>query len=216
MILLFTLILNAHFHSRDKSQIDELMTENIIERIVHHAGMNPDNLRSDLGEDGSALVAAGQGCMNNLLLQSAKARTLFASDSLGVIPGIMALVTGWRELSIPPTMLLTDLKLLFLLTALDKTHRTKKQLLVEHDALDGLGGLLDDVLTKANDSSVAIGLSDELVDLAGEVLKVLFNSTLVLTDETSEEANLMKVCRAVNKLLLVKTSSAAKRDALTS
>ena len=212
------MIIYPPFHSRDKSQIDELITENIIERIVHHAGLNPDNLRSDLAEDKSRLVAASQGCMNNLLLQSAKARTLFASDNLGVIHGIMALATGWRELSIPPTMLLTDLKLLFLLTALDKTHRTKKQLLFEHDALGGLGGLLDDVLTEAKEASVPMGLRDELVDLVGEVLKVLFNSTLVLgdTDEASEEAKLTKLCRAVNKLLLVETSSAAKRDALTS
>ena len=180
--------------------------------------MAPDNLRSDPVDIASALIAESQGCMNNLLLQSDKARTMFASARVRVIPGIMALATGWRELRFPPTTLCTDLKLLFLMTALDNTHRTKNQLLDDHDALRGLTGLLNDILDKGKEDSVPLTLCDEHVDLAGEALKVLFNSTLDLGDvgEDREEANLRLVCQDVNNLFLVPTNSLEKRQALTS
>lgn len=180
--------------------------------------MSPDNLRSDPGDIASALITESQGCMNNLLLQSDKARTMFASVRVGVIPGIMALATEWRELRFPPTMLCADLKLLFLMTALDNTHRTKNELLVDHDALRGLTRLLNDILTRRKDDSAPVTLSDEHVDLAGEALKVLFNSTLVLGEngEDREEANLRLVCQAVNNLFLVATNTSEKRHALTS
>ncbi len=44
-------------------------------------------------------------------------RTLCA-DNKTILPGLMALVTGWRELGIPRTMFLSDMKILFLVTAL--------------------------------------------------------------------------------------------------
>jgi len=200
--------------SRDKSQIDELMSEDVIDQIVRHAGMMPDNLRFDPADIASALICESQSCMNNLLLQSEKARIMFASDRLAVISGIMALVTGWEELRFPPTMLRTDLKLVFLMTALDTTHRSKNKLLIDHDALSGLTGLLNDILSKGKQEKVPIALSDDYIDLACEALKVLFNSLLVLGEDT-EETNLRLVCQAINNLLLVATESVEKREALT-
>ena len=177
--------------------------------------MNPDNLRSDPVGIVPALIAESQGCMNNLLLQSDKARTIFASDRAEVIPGIMALATGWKELRLSPSLLCTDLKLLFLMTALDNTHQTKNKLLVDHDALGGLTGLLNEILDRGKEDSMPLTLSDELVDLASVALKVLFNTTLVL-GEDREEADLRLVCQALNNYFIVSTSSVEKRDALTS
>lgn len=190
------------------------MSEDVIDQIVRHAGMMPDNLRFDPADIASALICESQSCMNNLLLQSEKARIMFASDRLGVISGIMALVTGWEELRFPPTMLRTDLKLVFLMTALDTTHRSKNKLLIDHDALSGLTGLLNDILSKGKQEKVPIALSDDYIDLACEALKVLFNSLLVLGEDT-EETNLRLVCQAINNLLLVATESVEKREALT-
>jgi hypothetical protein len=119
----------------------------------------------------------------------------------------MALATGRNELKIPPKMLTGDLKILFLVTAL--APETRGRLLVDHD---GVVGLLS-VLTSVFSGPV---LTDEDADLAGEVLKVIFNATLHMdeTVENRDESNLKDVCQCLNNLLAVHVSS-EKRDALT-
>ena len=64
----------------------------------------------------SLVISESQRCLNNLLLQSTIARAICAKN--GTLAGIMDNVLNWRSDRVPIELLIFDIKLLFLVTAL--------------------------------------------------------------------------------------------------
>eukprot|EP00094_Tigriopus_californicus_P013879 TCALIF_13434-PA protein Name:"Similar to RIC8A Synembryn-A (Gallus gallus)" AED:0.13 eAED:0.13 QI:0/0/0/0.8/1/1/5/0/345 len=67
------------------------------------------------------IISEAQRCLHNFLLQSGVARALCAKNE--TLPGIMNLVPSFRDLNIPHAILVFDLKIAFLITALCQETR---------------------------------------------------------------------------------------------
>lgn len=105
-----------------------------------------------------------------------------------------------------------DMKLLFLITALNPNVRTKVR-----DDYHGLTYLVEtlDLIMKSNDTKE---LFDKEVDLINEVLKVLFNLTVrnatTVSTEEEEESQFERLAVVIHELILCRTQSKEKLNEL--
>lgn len=105
-----------------------------------------------------------------------------------------------------------DMKLLFLITALNPNVRTKVR-----DDYHGLIYLVEtlDLIVKSNDTNE---LFDKEVDLINEILKVLFNLTVrsptSITTEEEEEVQFHRMAAVIYELILCRTQSKEKLNEL--
>lgn len=108
-----------------------------------------------------------------------------------------------------------DMKLLFLITALNTNNRTRVR-----DELNGIVYLTEliDVIVQEKDSELPVWFEDRDIDLICEILKVLFNLTSHSEDNDNE--NELQFCRLAgvlrNALLRAKTTNREKRQEIQS
>eukprot|EP00095_Tigriopus_kingsejongensis_P003037 maker-scaffold1070_size64748-snap-gene-0.14 protein:Tk03037 transcript:maker-scaffold1070_size64748-snap-gene-0.14-mRNA-1 annotation:"synembryn" len=201
--------------SREKTHLDDLIDESTINQLLKFTGIAPDLMRKAMNDQTSPVIAEAQRCLHNLLLQSGVARAFCAKNE--TLPGVMNLVNSSRDLGIPPSMLMFDIKIAFLITAL--CQETRKVLYLEHRGVPRLLTLTNYLISNAKGREVPKHpiLSDEEVDVINEVLRLLFNITLGLDQNNMDEeerANLNELSDTVQSLLTIDTETADKKIAL--
>ncbi|XP_059099324.1 synembryn-A-like [Tigriopus californicus] len=173
--------------SRDKTNLDDLIDERMINQLLKFTGIAPDLLRKNLTDQIQAVISEAQRCLHNFLLQSGVARALCAKNE--TLPGIMNLVPSFRDLNIPHAILVFDLKIAFLITAL--CQETRKQMYLEQRGVPRLLALIQSLVSNAKDrgqerSGTHPTLSCEEVNVLNEVpwncINLLNNVPIKCTD----------------------------------
>lgn len=228
MVACFTCCLETlRILSRDKNGLEMMTSGECLKTLQRHAGL--DAVERHQGEGGTRLrldskvVIEAQKCLCNLVFNSTIAQRSCSYN--GCVEGIVQRLKTYRDPELPHEVKFFDMRMLFLLTALVADVRPKLR-----QELHGLTYLMEalDLIIKTSknhdsgDNRVTdtdVPLADSEVDLACEILKVLFNLT-VHVDKTNldeeEEAHFMRMVSILHDLLICKTESNEKREELIS
>jgi len=191
--------------SRDKQYLDEIINSNIIDVLVA-SDVNP-NLQIDLSLQYEAVLEC-QKCIFNLVFNHAKSRDMFAVQPF---PGILLTKLSTDNFGAAPhNVKLFDLKILFLLTALNSSCRPLVR--YEMKGIDHLVEFLDSFLKKGSDE-----LNDQTVQLCCETLKIIFN-LLLATDQpdNAAEEQQHRLMEIIRQILSLKSTSLEKQEELKS
>lgn len=132
---------------------------------------------------------------------------------------VMWLTYAFRDANVPYNLQYFDMKLLFLITALNPDVRTKVR--DDYHGLTYLVEILDLIIKERGDASAQhFQLNDSQVNLLIEIMKVLFNITVrnetsVATEE-EEEIQFRRLAVVLHDLLLCRASSKEKQIELCS
>lgn len=232
--------------SREKQNLDELFSVQKIKTLINLAGLvteeaeivNQVNAIND-----SRIMVEAQKCLCNLIYNSRSVQKMCCTN--GCVKGIMLRLRIYKDPGLPHEVKFFDMRMLFLLTALCADTRPK--LRSQLHGLTYLMEVLDLIL-KDNAEHIAKNntgnrkkfskgsrrgrnarkdiemsfvpcLDDKEVEMACEVLKVLFNLT-VNTDkchlEEVEEAHYMRLVSILHDILLSDTKVPEKKEELQS
>ncbi|XP_054713021.1 synembryn-A-like [Uloborus diversus] len=234
--------------SREKSQIEELFTKQMIGVLVNLAGLIAEEeeiLNHCTRVSDTKVVVEAQKCLCNLIFNSSFVQKTCCNN--GCIEGIMLRLRTYKDPDLPNDVKFFDMRMLFLLTALCAEIRPKVR-----TQLHGLTYLMEvlDLILKDNvesslqqtqstenrrkfnksskrgksnqnevESCFAPCLVDKEVEMACEVLKVLFNLTVNVDKynmEEEEEAHYMRLVSILHDILLSDAKSAEKKEDLQS
>ncbi|XP_049865250.1 synembryn-A [Pectinophora gossypiella] len=213
--------------SRDKSDLENLICEKWVTILIERAG-----LYNFVGIDEEGMVpmempdkdvaVEALKCLCNLAFNSEVARALCAHTSIA--QGLVARLRVYKEIPFKDEIMLFDMKLLFILTAL--RHDIKAKIKDELHGMDYLTSCLNELLLEAPSSegmSASSGLveggphyflNDNQQAIVCEILKAQFNLILHSgsedpTDE-AEEAMYMKLMPVLTALLYTHTTTEEK------
>jgi len=192
--------------SRDKQYLDEIINPSIIEVLVASSDVNP-NLPVDLSLQYEAILEC-QKCIFNLVFNHMKSRDMFAVLSF---PGILLMRLSSDDFATAPhNVKLFDLKILFLLTALNSSCRPLVR--YEMKGIDHLVKFLDSFLKKGS-----CELNDQTAQLCCEAFKIIFN-LLLATDqpENAAEEQQHRLMEIIRQILCLKSTSLEKQEELKS
>lgn len=228
--------------TRDKRNLDELFASDRIETLLHLAklvGEKEAFMNENCNDFNAQIVVEAQKCLCNLLFNSPAIQRMCCGNS--AIDGVMLRLRMYREPQLPIDVKHFDMRMLFLLSALCADVRPKIR-----DQYHGLVYLMEAIdlilkrgggekpkkrsLKKKKDNSKEHktkpikdesdqSLTDAEVNLACEVLKVLFNLTCSLDRNkvtAAEEAHFMRLVAILHDLLLTETKSKEKQEELHS
>ncbi|GLV37142.1 ric8a [Carabus blaptoides fortunei] len=206
--------------SRDKTGLNEIICDNWMNILLYHSDLKEQPEEKSVSPNYTVIIE-GLKCLCNLVFNSSVASTI--SSQNGTLEAIMKRVLTYRDPEVPTDVKYFDMRLLFIITALCAEIRPKLQ-----NELHGgtyLIEILDLILKEAAvDQSNSAGipsnkvtLSDSQVDLACEILKVLFNlyvnSNFTLTNDEEEETHYLKLIIVLHDMLLAsKTSPNSRAD----
>jgi len=199
--------------SREKSGFDAMTTESALNLFVRHAGL--DCRESDASptiQDVNVMLEA-QKCLCNIIFNSPAAQRICSMN--GCVEGIVMRLKTYKDPELIHDIKFYDMRILFLLTALCADIRPRVR--AEHHGLTYLIEVLDLTLRDAEERSAP--LTDQDVDLACEILKILFNLTVSLDKQNldeEEEAHFMRLVSVLHDLLTVSTTSKDKHEELQS
>ncbi|XP_046395436.1 synembryn-A [Ischnura elegans] len=238
--------------SRDKTELNDLVCEEWLNILLQHAGLMSQEealqrINQPLVEYHVMLEA--QKCLCNLIFNSTTAQKVCATNH--AVEGVVMRLRTYRDPDLPHDIKYFDMKMLFLITALcaDVRPHLKEELhgltyLMETLDLivkEAVGTGHDSASTRENSEEVIQDhhhqissgsqhptLSDSQVDLACEVLKVLFNLTVGKSKQDvggpmemrragvdeEEEAHFLRLTTVLHDLLLCDAVSLSKRDEL--
>lgn len=168
--------------SRDKTYLNETVQEQQLECLLGLAGIGGEACQCRASEE---VQVEALKCLSNLIFQSSKCQQLCLNNSS--TEGIMRRIKTYKDGNVCYDIKYFDMKLLFLLTAINCDIRSKVR-----DELHGLVYLVETLDLLMGQTGEAKEFSDKDVELVNEVLKVLFNLTVrtplnVIPEE--EEAN---------------------------
>lgn len=198
--------------SRDQQHLDEIVTDSLINLLIDKANLSLHQ-SSTLPKEFNGILEA-QKCIFNLVFSHLKSRTLFSETSIA--EAIFVRLSVDNPSSIPHEVILFDLKILFLLTALCSNCRPSLRY-----SLHGIQRLTK-YLEHCTENGVD-HLDCNTVDLCCETLKIIFN-LLLSSDKPSDLAvdtdnelqlqyHLMKIIR---QFLLINSNAVKKKEALKS
>ncbi|RWS13130.1 synembryn-A-like protein [Dinothrombium tinctorium] len=231
--------------SRDRNHLDDLFTIDKIETILHLArlvGEEEAFLTENSVNFDSTVIVEAQKCLCNLIYNSTIIQKMCCSNSC--IDGIMLRLRMYKDPMLPVEVKYFDMRMLFLLTALNPEIRPKIR--EDYHGLIYLMEAIDLILKEAEEpgqkpmkkskrkrkgreksdnknvnteEDTSRALHDSSVNLCCEVLKVLFNLTVNIDRENVdevEEAHYLRLVGILHDLLLSDTKSKEKREELQS
>lgn len=194
--------------SRDKQYLDSIINPHIVEVLVTSSDVNPDsdvNLRLQY-----EAISESQKCIFNLVFNHLKSRNMFADSPL--LGRILTRLSAYHLMDTSYNVKLFDLKILFLLTALNSGCRSS----VRYN-LKGIQHMVE-FLNRLLERGVN-ELDNDTAEFCCEALKIIFNLLLatekpeLVVEEEENHDNLMKIIRHI---LTVQSSSLDKREELKS
>lgn len=193
--------------SRDKQYLDEILNQNFVELLLEKAALDQSSQSQQSSQDFKCILES-QKCIFNLVFSHEKSRSLFADSCLA--KGIL------QRLSlsdIPHDVVMFDLKILFLLTALCSSCRSTIRFSLK--GTDCLLAHLERCLAAGVDE-----LDNNTVYLCCESLKIIFNLLLSSADATLGQDDDLelhcKLMQLIRKVLSVKSNALEKREDLKS
>ncbi|XP_052873240.1 synembryn-like [Anopheles cruzii] len=168
--------------SRDKTYLNESVTAEQLDALLRLAGIGPVGERCDATEE---VQVEALKCLSNMIFQSIKCQEMCLENAS--TEGIIRRVKMYKEVAYGYDIKYFDMKLLFLLTAINCDIRAKVR-----DQLHGLVYLVETLDLFMGQAATFKEFSDKDLDLINEVLKVLFNLTVRTGDglvPEEEEAN---------------------------
>lgn len=205
--------------SRDKTELNELICEEWLQTLLHHAGLISQEealSSSDKSHVNYEVMLEAMKCLCNIIFNSPCAQALSTKNHS--LEGIVVRLQACKNPDIPHDIKFFTMKMLFLITALgDEVTPQLKSELVMHltDTLDLIlkeaGGMSGDE-KRAVSSDVKTTVSDDQVALACEVLKALFNLTTKSGEHEEEErGQFLRLTSILHDLLLSETQSYEKQ-----
>ncbi|KFB35185.1 AGAP010793-PA-like protein [Anopheles sinensis] len=162
--------------SRDKTYLNETVTVEQLDLLLQLAGIGP----LDACEASEEVQVEALKCLSNMIFQSTKCQEMCLSNAS--TEGIIRRVKMYKEAPYGYDIKYFDMKLLFLLTAINCDIRAKVR-----DQLHGLVYLVETLDLFMGQSATFKEFSDKDLDLVNEVLKVLFNLTVRTSDNLVPE-----------------------------
>ncbi|KAG8230760.1 hypothetical protein J437_LFUL009820, partial [Ladona fulva] len=188
--------------SRDITDLNDLVCEEWMNILQQHAGLLSQEealQRINQSSFNYNVMLEAQKCLCNLIFNSTSARTICSKNHS--VEGVVMRLRTYRDPELPHEIKFFDMKMLFLITALcaDVRPRLKEELHGLTYLMETLDLIIKEALGIAHDldmmrenseeqlhdhhHQISMGsqhptLSDSQVDLACEVLKVLFNLTV--------------------------------------
>ncbi|XP_046431688.1 synembryn-A [Neodiprion virginianus] len=185
--------------SRDKTDIDELVTESRIATLLRFAYLDT-NLDNENVASNSETVVETLKVLCNLIYNSQQARTLVIQTSSCLSQTVQRLSKQRSELTHEGRLF--HLRLLFLVTALCINTRSKVK--TELNAEVHLIEMLEETSEQLrNRPQSVLKVNDHAI--ACEVLKVLFNLYIRAEDEQTEEEKNEKLVSILYELLICET-----------
>ncbi|KAH9640615.1 hypothetical protein HF086_000559 [Spodoptera exigua] len=214
--------------SRDKTDLENLICEKWITTLIERAGLyNFEALDEEamvpLEVMEKDVAVEALKCLCNLTFNSEVARALCAHTSIA--QGLVARLRIYKDMPFKEEIMLFDLKLLFILTAL--RHDIKTKIKDELHGMEYLINCLGEILSEASNAEDQAASSSGLVEgahhcflqdnqqaIVCEILKTQFNLILQSgseepTDE-EEEAMYLKLMPVMTALLYAHTSTEEK------
>lgn len=228
--------------SREKKNLDELFNEDIVDTMVYLAGLLGCEENQSIHQSDLKVINEAQKSLCNLIFNSTVVQRICCNNKC--LDGIMMRLKTFKDSNLPHEIKFFDMRMLFLLTALCADVRPK--LRCEHHGLIYLMEIVDLIMksnaernqnyyrgrkrfskssrrgrgqTQDSDSFLIPCLDDDEVDLACEVLKILFNLTVSvdrLNLEEEDEAHFMRLVSILHDILLCETKSVEKQEELQS
>ncbi|XP_064602072.1 synembryn-A-like [Liolophura sinensis] len=204
--------------SRDKDQLECLLTEETLSLLMLHAGLkdlSEEEEDEDIvsnNQDGDAeVIVEAQKCLCNLIFNSPKAQKMCSKN--GCVEGIVQRLKTYKDPELKFDIKFFDMKMLFLLTALCQDTRPK----IRHD-MHGITYLVEVIDLSLRDAEEkGSPLTDQEVELCCEILKILFNLTVSVDKnalDEEEEAHFMRLVSVLHDLLICQTATKDKREEL--
>uniref|UniRef100_A0A2S2QUL4 Synembryn-A n=1 Tax=Sipha flava TaxID=143950 RepID=A0A2S2QUL4_9HEMI len=169
-----------------QTHLNEIITENHVNILLQCANLVEDSLCILITTENTDVIVEGLKCLCNIVYNCNVAQEVCCSNK--TVDCIILRLRTYFEQNIPYVIKYFDIKLLFLLTAFNKNIRIK--ITKELHGLTYLMEVLDNILretiedaSKNNPSN----LQEENVSLSCEILKTLFNLTVIPNNETPEE-----------------------------
>ncbi|XP_058840077.1 synembryn-like [Topomyia yanbarensis] len=192
--------------SRDKTYLNETVHSEQLDCLLNLAGIGSDS-NGTVGED---VQVEALKCLSNLIFQCRKCQELCLTNAS--TEGILRRIRTYKDGSICYDIQYFDMKVLFLLTAINCDIRAK----VRED-LHGLTYLVETLDLFMNQAADAKEFNDKDLELVNEVLKVLFNLTVRTPNNAipeEEEANQFhRLAVIIHDLFFYRTLN---RDKITS
>ncbi|XP_055705806.1 synembryn [Phlebotomus papatasi] len=193
--------------SRDKTYLDQCITE---ERI--NCLLNAANIGSENHNHGSGVVIEALKCLCNLVFNSKKCQEMCLTNTS--TKGIINRIHLQKQQEVEYEIQYFDMKLLFLITALNPQVRKK----VRDD--NGMIHLLEKVQLIIKENQDCDAFFDKQVDLLGEILKVLFNLTVpsdsTIPAEDEQAVHFRGLIVVLRELFLRRATSKEKQHDLWS
>ncbi|XP_058130152.1 synembryn [Anopheles ziemanni] len=162
--------------SRDKTYLNETVTVEQLDLLLQLAGIGT----LDTCEATQEVQVEALKCLSNMIFQSTKCQEMCLSNAS--TEGIIRRVKMYKEAPYGYDIKYFDMKLLFLLTAINCDIRAKVR-----DQLHGLVYLVETLDLFMGQAATFKEFSDKDLDLINEVLKVLFNLTVRTSDNLVPE-----------------------------
>ncbi|CAG4940451.1 unnamed protein product [Colias eurytheme] len=203
--------------SRDKTEMENLICERWMITLIEKAGLyNFIDPSEDITENiipCKEVAVEALKCLCNVSFNSEVARALCAHTSIA--QGLVARLRSYKEIPYKDDIMIFDMKVLFILTALRQDIRAKiKNELHGMDYLIScLGELVSESLKvdEASGGLQQIILTDDQVAIACEILKTQFNLMYHSGPEepltAEEEATCLKLMPVLTSLLMAETHS---------
>ncbi|XP_055378444.1 synembryn [Condylostylus longicornis] len=149
--------------TRDKNNLNSITLQKDLEILLNIADLGPNNVTNMRKSYSDETIIASLKCICNLVFQNTECQKLCLKNSAtdGILRRVRSPTAHHHEIEF------FDMKLLFLITALEQQTRQKVK--------DDLNGLT--YLTEWLDVKVKETKSDKQSELINEILKVLFNIT---------------------------------------
>ncbi|XP_053599606.1 synembryn-A [Plodia interpunctella] len=215
--------------SRDKSDLENLICEKWITVLIEKAGLYnlmdmEDESMVPLEMPEKDVAVEALKCLCNLAFNSEVVRALCAHTNIA--QGLVARLRVYKDIPFKDEIMLFDMKLLFILTAL--RHDIKIKIKDELHGMDYLISCLNELVLEASEktkdyqASASGGdvegdyclLHDNQQAIACEILKAEFNliihSGLDEPSDEAEEAMYLKLIPVLTSLLNVRTSDEVK------
>lgn len=225
--------------SREKFGLDEVLRKEMVDTMICLAGLVTDEEAVSISnkQNDVKVIVEAQKCLCNLIFNSSAVQRMCCNN--GCVEGIVVRLKTYKEPELPHEVKFLDMRMLFLLTALCADVRPK--LRNELHGLTYLVEVLDLILKSSAERRSQVNpvrpgrrvnfargvlwedsvpyLDDNDVDLACEVLKILFNLTVHVDKgnlDEEEEAHFMRLVSILHDILISPTHSKEKRDELQS
>ncbi|GIY83221.1 hypothetical protein CDAR_367022 [Caerostris darwini] len=229
--------------TRDKKDLDELFNKEVVCMLINWAGLAAREEEiaekpQQVSDPKVSVEALKSLC--NLIYNSATAKKILCQQ--GCVEGLLLRLRMYSDPDMPYEVKFFDMRMLFLMTALcaEIRPRVRTELHGLIYLMEALDLILKDNLAKSGpmagrrtfnkgsrrgrshqeaETCLAACLTDEEVDMACEILKILFNLTVRNERfglEEEEEAHYLRLASILHDILLSDTKTPEKRDYLIS